>query len=311
MKRILVIALIVLLAFLPHKPEIAEEDPYKLGNTPGNIGEDGRAVEDEKFCYYAFGGRDDKAMYKASKDFKTVEKITNSMYGIGQLNVYGDYIYYCDGFPGCLQRMTVDGKRKKYITFRVVRNVVVSGNRVYYMISEFDDDWGKVYSCELDGRGKKFIAKAIAEFCVDADTIYYINRDDGDCLWEMDVSGENKRKLGTEAAVNINFDEKYIYYNEVEGFGIFKMDKQSLQSECINKEEHGLINLSGDWLYYCDDEDWLCRMTKDGKRKEMLLDARVGTINVVTDSVFFQLAEENYGRYRLDLKTKEVFPVSN
>ena len=306
MRKILVIALIVLFALLPYKPEILEEDISKLGNNPGNIG----IVEDENFCYYDGFALDDHGLYKASKDFKSSKKIADSMHGFTELNIYGDYIYFCDGSPGFLQRMTLDGKRKEYITFRLVRNVVISGNKIYYMISEFDNDWGKVYSCELNGKRKKYLGKEISEFCVDGNTIYYINMDVGDSLWAMDVSGKNKRSLGTKSADNLSFDEENIYYNEIENFGIYRMNKKTLQSECINEQEHGAIYLSGKWLYYCDDEDQLSRISKDGKIKEKLFDARVIGMSNVADSVFFQLAEGDYGRYRLDLKTKKITELS-
>ncbi len=42
-------------------------------------------------------------------DYKR-ERIGGSTHGFEQLNVYGDYIYYTDGSPGFLRRMTLDGK---------------------------------------------------------------------------------------------------------------------------------------------------------------------------------------------------------
>ena len=310
MKKILIATLIILLTILPYKPEIAEQDCNKLGNTPGNIKSDGNVVENEHFCYYSPISYDDNALYKENKETGEVGKIAVGIHGMGQLNIYGNYIYYCDGFPAFLQRMTLDGKRNEYITFREVRNVAISGNRIYYMISEFDDDWGKVYSCELNGKRKKYLAKEISEFCVDGDTIYYTNMEDEDSLWAMDIYGKNKRKLGYKSVDNLNFDEDYIYYNEIEDFRIYRMNKQTLQSECINETERGMVNLYGDWIYYCDDEKWLSRISKDGKIKEKLFAAQTGRVSVVEDSVFFQISEGDYDMYRYDLNSKEVEVLS-
>ncbi len=74
-------------------------------------------------------------------------------------------------------------------------NVNICGNRIFYRRSSFNDNWGKVYSIDLNGRNKKFLAEQVRTFCVDGDIIYYSNLEDGNALWAMDVSGENKRKL--------------------------------------------------------------------------------------------------------------------
>lgn len=315
MKKVLLFALVFILAVSSCKNEPDEFVSTYMGNTAGNIGNSGIVAEEESYCYYS-GYLNDDALYRASKDFKTTEKIADSNLGFSQLNVYGSHIYYTDGSPGALQRMSLEGKDRRLLTLRSVGNVHVGGDRVFYRASDFDDDWGKLYSCNLNGRKKKLLAKKAREFCVDGNTIYYVNMEDGNSLWAMDVSGNDKRKLVDEDVLGLNFDEKYIYYNEWESFNIFRMDKQTLQTECISKEQCEEINLAGDWIYYCNrsDEGALYRISKDGSVKEKLADGRAATINVAADTVFFvRMAQkaEDWGWYMLNLDERREIKLAD
>lgn len=313
MKKVMLLALVLLLAFLPYDNESDKDVNAQLGNTAGNIGKGGFVTEDENYCYYSeLSG--DYAIYRTSKDFKETEKIVGGRFGFAELNVCGDYIYYTDGRPGVLQRMSLDGKRRhKLITLRMVGNVVISGNRIYYRLSGFNDDWGKLYSCNLDGRKKKFLAKQVAGFCVDGDTLYYTNLEDDHSLWSMDVSGENKRKLIDREVYDIIVDERYVYYTDWGSKSkLFRMEKETLRDECINEERCGGINLSGDWIYYSNlsDKNSLYRISKDGKLKEKLFDGNIASINIVADSVFFERIDKDFGWYRLDLNEKCVVKLA-
>ena len=275
----------------------------ELGNTPGNIINGGHIAVNEDFFFWATLG--EAKLYKSTKDFSENQKLFEGMHGITEINVANGYVYFTDGVGGYLRKMRIDGKKGKLLTRSRVENVIVSGGRIYYKTFKMEYDKEMVYSCDLNGRNRVCIAKNVSQFCVDRETIYYTRRDDGHSLWAMDVSGKNNRKLNSEYTIGPIFDDKYIYYTVAESFNIFRMDKETLQTECINGESCASINIYGDWIYYGANRysGPLCRMSKDGKIKEVLLDAPISEINVVDDFVLYRLLEKDTGRYKLDLKT--------
>jgi len=275
----------------------------ELGNTPGNTVNGGNVAENENFFFWAPLG--EQYLYKSAKDFSENQKLFEGMHGITEINVADGYIYFTDGVGGYLRKMRTDGKKGKLLTWSRVENVIVCGERIYYKTFKMEYDEEKVYSCDLNGRNRIYLAKNVSQFCVDGETIYYTRLDDGHSLWSMDISGKNNRKLNSEYTIGPIFDEKYIYYTVAESFNLFRMDKETLQAECINDESCASINLYGDWIYYGANRYLgpLCRMSKDGKVKEILLDVPIAEINVVDNFVFYRLLEKGTGRYRLDLKT--------
>lgn len=277
----------------------------ELGNTPGNILNGGFAAENENFYFWATLGED--KVYKSTKDFSEVQKIFEGRFGAAEINVSDGYVYFTDGTPGYLQKMTINGEKRRILTLSHVENVIVGGGRIYYKTFELENNTEKVYSCDLEGRNPILLAKNVSQFCVDGETIYYTRRDDGNALWSMEISGKNQRKLNSEYTINPNFDNKYIYYTVAESFNIFRMDKQKLQAECINNERCSGVNLLGDWIYYGRNRyiGPLCRMSKDGKIKEVLLNAPIAEVNVVGDFVFYRRLDKDGGRYKLDLKTRQ------
>lgn len=321
MKKALLFIVFAMLLLLASCGEKKEADISTLGNTPGNILLDGEVAEDDEFVYYTtdHGG---KEIYKAKKDFSEKTKIAECRYGANYLNVSGDHLYFIDGYPGYVYKMNKNGGFKRPIILKQTTNVIISGDRIYYKltpsdgiffkIEQYADDWGSIYSCNLNGRDKKLIVKEkISEFSVDGETIYYTNSEDGNSLWAIDTSEKNKRKLNSEYTFSPNFDDEYIYYVTTESFNVFRMNKKTLKVECISDESCNNMNLSGDWIYYSQRKynGHLCRVSKDGKVKEVILDEPAFGINFAANSVFYLRQGEDPDRYRLDLENKEITKV--
>ena len=306
MKKLLLYCLLALLLLFTSCAEKSQVvSAGALGNTPGNIANGGCVAENENFFFWATLGED--KIYKSTKDFSENQEIFEGKFGATEINVADGYIYFTDGVRGYLRKKAIDRKNGKLLTLCHVENVIVSGERIYYKTFKPEYDEEKVYSCDLNGRNRSYLAKNVSQFCIDGETIYYTRRDDKNSLWSMDILGENSRKLNSEYTINPVFDDKYIYYIVDKSFNIFRMDKETLQAECINDERCADMNLYGDWIYYSKNRYLgpLCRMSKDGKVKEVLLDAPTAEINVVGDFVFYRLLEKDTGRYRLNLKTGE------
>lgn len=302
LKFLVTICVLLVLSSCCTNPEIVYQT--QDGNTPGNIANSGYVTEDEHFYYYAKNSVNTDILYAINKDSGEGKEIATGELGFTEINVWGDYIYFTNGSPGKIIKMPKTGGRQTAVTRDLAGNVIMSRGRIYYRESGFDDDWGKLYSCDLDGGKKKLLAEEVLSFCVDGSTVYYSNMQDGDSLWAMETSGENKRKLIDKGVLSLNFDEKYVYYIESNGFNILRTDKETLSTETINNEKCEEANLSGDYIYYrnLNDNGSLYRISNEGSVKEKLADGNAVQINVVADRVFFERVDKDAGAYILNLR---------
>ena len=309
------IIIILLLSFLGNiKPE---EKIATLGSDPGNISSGGDVTEDESFIYYA-ADKGDKSIYKARKDFSEKKKIGTVSAGVNYLNVSGDYLYFVEGSPGFVVKMSKNGGAKWPVVLKQVSNVIISGDRIYYRLTLCDGIWiktewlkpyvGSIYSCDLNGRNKKLISKEeILRFVVDGDFIYY--SDQNYFLWRMDTSGKNKKLINSAVCSLPEFDEKHLYFTS-EGRHVYRMDKETLEKEVLSEIGIEERNLHDDWIYYTKDREGdIYRMSKDGKTNELLLESDVVSFSVAGNSIFFDLY--NDGFYRFDIETRRLTKLSD
>ena len=288
-----------------------------LGSDPGNILSGGEVAEDEDFIYYV-AGKGDKDIYKAKKDFSENKKIGTVSAGVNYLNASGDHLYFVEGSPGFVVKMSKNGGMMWPVVMKQVTNVIISGDRIYYRLTLCDGIWlktewlkpyvGSVYSCSMNGLDKKLISKdEIPRFVVDGDFIYY--SDQNYFLWRMDTSGKNKELINSAVCSLPEFDEKYLYFTS-EGRYVYRMDKETLEKEVLAEIGMEERNLHGDWIYYTKDRDGdIYRMSKDGKTNELLLESDVVSFQAAGDSLFFELYGKGF--FRFDISEKKLTKLSD
>ena len=314
-KFALYIVLAILLLSLGNNIKPTGENTV-LGSDPGNISSGGDVAEDEVFIYYA-ATKGDKSIYKAKKDFSENKKIGTVNAGVNYLNTSGDYLYFVEGDPGFVVKMSKNGAIKWPVIMKQVTNVIISGDRIYYRLNLIDGillktEWlepflGSIYSCDLNGRNKKLISKEeILRFVVDGNFIYY--SDENYSLWRMDTSGNNKENIYPTRCSLPEFDERYLYFSD--GNGVYRMDKETLRKEVITEQAIEARNLHGDWIYYTKDREGdIYRMSKDGKKTELLLESDVVSFNIAGESIFFELYGKGF--FRFDISEKELEKLSD
>ncbi len=311
---VVVVAILLMMILVNLNPK---EEFTDLGSDPGNILSGGDIAEDEDFIYYV-AGKGDKDIYKAKKDFSEKKKIGTVSAGVNYLNTARDYLYFVEGSPGFVVKMSKNGGVIWPVIMKQVTNVIISGDRIYYKLTPCDgiwlkiekyaDDWGSLYSCNLNGMDKKLISKEeIPRFVIDGDFIYYSDKDY--FLWRMDTSGKNKELINSAVCSLPEFDEKYLYFTS-EGRYVYRMDKETLEKEVLAEVGMEERNLHGDWIYYTKDREGdIYRMSKDGNTKELLLESEVVSFNVAGDSIFFELYDKGF--FRLDISEKELIKLSD
>lgn len=331
MKKALLFIVLTFLLLFVSCGERKEADFSALGNTPGNIRISGDVAEDENYIFFTAYEPEGSPIllspfriYKMNKEdgiIKTIDKGHIADF----LNISGESIYYRNGSPGFVYKMNKNGGFRRPVILKQTTNVIISGDRIYYRltpcdgiflkIEQYADDWGSIYSCDLNGRDTKLISQEeILRFVVDVDTIYYADHTDGDSLWKMDTSGENKTKIYSGSASVPDFDDKYLYFTGADGNSLFRMDKERLQPELLSDERFAFIVLSGDWIYYEEPypSETLGRISKDGKKTEILFTEDVSLHGVAKDLIIITKNDKEDGTYyRFNVETKELTKLSD
>jgi hypothetical protein len=149
---------------------------------------------------------------------------------------------------------------------------IIEDSKIYYSLRE-----GLLRTCSLNGDSVSEIGKVkTGKFTVSNNTIFYINRDDGNCLYRIGCNGNKNQKISSLTVKDFNVTEHYIYYT---------------QAEELNQDNIDSFNESYN-LYYMEKED-------DTPKK--ITNGRITDIQVIEDSVYFRI---NYQLYHLQNDNK-------
>lgn len=309
--------LIVLLFFLgcgETKDTQKDTKTYDYGNTSGNILHGGTAAEDDEFMYFSSYNPEKSfffrnyCLYKTNKTSREVKKITKCGLRATYINVYGEYLFYCDSYLGRIVRVRNDGKQKRRLSSVRVENFVVDEGRIYYRKADFEDVREELYSMDLDGKNAQLIADGVEFYCIDKNEIYYINSKDDYSVWKTDSSGKDKSKLFGVKVSELLLDEKYIYYVSYPERKLYKADRQTLAVECIFDGHCADVNVYGNRIYYTDIDDnkSLYHMAKNGLQRVKVAEGGIYDPNIVENRVYCRINSNNLEHCYIDLTDGEI-----
>lgn len=310
-----------------------------LGNTPGNINNNGIAVEgDDGYIYYV-NNSDKQKLYKESIGGFYNRNILEDK--AQYVNKAGDWLYYSnysDG--GLLYKVKKDGTERQKLLDDKAAYITVSGEYVYY---SNHSEGGKLYKIKKDGTDAKVwpdnsrhgnpvvvdygnfskTTDEVAYINIAGDWIYYSNYSDGHKPYVIHKDGTYRGKLSDKYADSVQVEGDWVYFTSGSGV-ISKVSKSGMgfvvpikgTTTEFNKGYH--INVHGDWIYYSDAEDKgkLYKINTDGSgNKIKLSDESVGYINIVGDWVYFTTTKNKLFRVPInsngEIKAEEVGEVIN
>lgn len=285
-------------------------DSLNLGNTAGNINNNGIAVDGYDGYIYYVNNSDKEKLYKQSVGgfFNRVILEPKSQY----VNQSGDWIYYSnykDG--GKLYKVKKDGTENQVLVDDKAAYITISGEYVYY---SNHSEGGKLYKVKKDGSdakvwtdnskhgnpfmvnyGNNKIVDEVAYINIVGDWIYYSNYSDGHRPYVVHKNGTYRGKLSDNFADSVQVEGDWVYFTS--GSGVISKINKSGNGSVIpikgtasefNKGYH--INVYGDWVFYSNaqDDGKLYKINTDGSgNKVKLADETVGYINIVDDWVYF------------------------
>lgn len=280
----LMLSIVLIFSLCSRKTEPAKE----ILSFAGNIQNGGYVIEIGGEYYYN-SEEDDCSLYKISSDGKE-EKITGGGHRFYEMN-YGDgYIYYITGAPGMVNKTSIDGKYTKRLVNQRVGNLLFYNNRMFYRLSE-DDDWGKLYSANLNGKDRKLLAQRALSFCIYDGRIYYCDIENESALCSMKLDGTDKVKIN-DSYTNDLFEENgmLIYSDDNREGRLFLYDIENKVEKCISKDRCWNLNSNKDWIFYRNQSDKgsLYCISFDGSEKHKLVEGNISHIIVTTDYIFYR-----------------------
>ncbi len=307
-----IIGLFSLISILIFSACNSQEDVIQdgtIGNSVGNIKNGGYIVK-YKDDYLYTNSLDYDHLYIVDQEGKNYSVAGGHYYY--EMNLYGDDIYYTSGAPGWIWKFSIENKTNKIIVMDLASNLIVSNNRMFYIRSR-DNDWGKLYSCNLNGKDRRLLAENVGNFCVDHGMIFYCDSENNNSLTCMQVNGEEKRKINSSYARDINATDRFlVYFDHNREDKMFRLDLEDETEECISANACWNLNLSDGWVYYRNQTEHgnLYRIHCESGEEQKIADGNIVDINVIGNNVYFRrviVAEDGHpvGYYKFDLENWE------
>lgn len=251
-----------------------------------NIQNGGYAVSYHDGVLYA-DPEDHDALYYCQKD-GTTEKIAGKRYYY-EMNVCGDTLYYVSGEPGNVWRLSLNTKDEKKLIGQKVGNLLVYPNKLFYRLSE-EDDWGKLFCADLNGKQKKLLAENVRDFCLYEDRIYYSDfRENTICSMKTDGT-EAKILQSADASGLFVENDCLVYADKNRGGNLFTYDLLTEKETCICEDTCWNINGNKERIFYRNQSDGgsLYSVRFDGTEKQCLIHANIYDIVVLENELFYR-----------------------
>jgi hypothetical protein len=279
-------------------------DANEMGNTNGNLDNNGLAAIQDDWIYYSTN----KSVCKIKTDGtqRTVlcsGKADPNRYA-AFINVLGDWVYYAAvNAPNTsigVYKIKTDGtKRQQILSESTIDDLHVIGDWIYY-----NDE----YKIKTDGTGKqKIYEQKVASGCtfniVDG-WFYFYDKDnnDNDCVFKMKTDGTDKKKIYSGHTDNMIVKDNLIYYVDYSDKCLYKMKTDGTDAKQLSTDRVYLsINISGNWIYYYSDNEGLCKIKTDGTGKQIIYsNCYPADINIVGDWIYY---EDNSSQKLYRIKT--------
>lgn len=270
----------------------------------GNIQNGGYVIKENDDFFYA-NQNDCHHLYKLTMDGN--EKITDEHF-FYEMNLYDNKIFYTSGSPGKVWSISLKTLSKEKIINQRVGNLILYENHLYYRLSE-DDDWGKLYRSDLDGKNKKLLATRVENFCIYNNLIYFSNIDEKNALCTVSTNGGNISTINNSYANNIIVEnDMLIYSDHNRDDKLFVYNLKNSTESCISEDKCWNINCNENWIFYRNQSekgDLYC-ISFDGKNKHKIVEGNVADILVIDNFVFYRNIDESDKIEYFDLMLLEM-----
>ncbi|MDD4493088.1 MAG: DUF5050 domain-containing protein [Eubacteriales bacterium] len=292
---------------------ISNEIKYKnniKGNSNGNLINLGLVSRQNEWIFYS-NFSDGGKLYKKRIDGSEKTLLSNDT--CRQINVVGDWVYYCNESDKNIYKVKIDGTEKINLQKKCLYYMYVEGDWIYFE----NIDQSGFSKMKIDGSEFSIIfSDQIWSASIANEWIYYSNEsgDDSDYrnLYKIDINGKNKTIIDKTDNIWASIPIGNIVYYERGCGEFFKINSDGSEKLKIAEVGHEGFNISGDWLFYGDiDDEMGYRIKLDGSSKSKIINDYLININIIDDWIYYTVYEsqnvKKMYRIRFDGSNKQLF----
>lgn len=287
MKKNTILLCLLFILFLSSCVNKGENMVVNYVTSAGNIQNGGYIIKYDDNYIYA-NADDYNNLYKINIHSKDKEKLAGG-HDFYEMNLYNDEIYYISSVPGEIWKVSVDGSSKEKLINQRVQNLILYDNKMYYRLSE-DNDWGKLYSADLNGENKKLLAQKIKGFCIYNGIIYYSDLDKN-ALCSMNTDGTNITVINDSYTNNLFVENTMLIYSDHNREDkLYAYDLNNNTEKCISEDRCWDLNCNNEWIFYRNQSEGgsLYCVSFDGNTKYKLIDGNVTDIVVIDELICYR-----------------------
>lgn len=305
-KLILVIFLLFLLvgglSVFTYLQERVPENPVgTIGNTAGNLYNDGLYCENDGMVYFS-NPYDSGTLYVMNPDETGIKKL--STVGISSINAAGKYVYFYQGSTATgsglgytvkttgMYRMTKDGKDSLCLKRDPVAMLNLIDNHIYYQ--HFLDTGGlNLEKISIDKSSEDVVLEGIIPpACVVNGIIYYSNPAENYTLYSYDTrSGMNSMVWNHRVWNPIYHTDGYIYFMDIDTeYELHRYHPSTGEHHTLTTDRLETFNVYDNYVYYqkfSQFEPMLMRMYTDGSNPEIVAYGNFENINITSNYVYY------------------------
>ena len=310
-KSIIICLIIIAIAIIIVSLVITKRTSNVVGNTIGNIRNYGYIVTDDNYLYFMSPNDEGSAL-----GIRKIDK--NNLSGESEMLIEDNWqivgLNYMDGYLYFITMADPEDSDSDDIVDNKIHKMKTDGSdHTIINDNEFNNDCYEIY--------------------VVKDKLYYIGIDE--CIYYMDLDGNNKTKLNDNASGFLGITEDYIFFNKIiESDDTETNDTETGDTEVVSdvpdyetymmnldgSNEHAIlegqklynINVVGDYIYYQTQNGYPSKVKIDGTENTMISDEVAYNMNVTEEGIFYlnyyQIDDTNAGVavYRMDLDGSNV-----
>lgn len=280
-----------------------------LGNTTGNIMNDGFIAKESDWLYY--NKRQGTSLYGALSKIKTDLSMDTMFVNDDPLyiNVHNGWVYYRNGREdGKIYKIRIDGTEKTKISEDSSTNIIVAGDWIYYANQS---EGAKLYKIKIDGTQRiKLNDDQSSSINLIGNWIYYQNVDDRHTPYRVRIDGTQRTKLNDSSVYSMIVLGYWIYFrNPADENRIYKMTIDGSNKMKLSDVPSTTFNISNGWIYYTTVDvpgGDLYKMRIDGTGKTFLNEEFVTNIIIFDEWIYYTRAEKMVYRMKIDGTQKQT-----
>ena len=297
-----VILILAVLVVLSGRTPLNDEST--VGNTAGNLNNNGYFCEHEGRVYFA-NAYDNYSLYSMNADETDIKKLHGGATSF--INAGGNYLYYAsagntstndsDGsgsFRGTygIYRSKLNGKSVIGMDRCYVAAMQLCGNYLYYAKIDTKTSMS-LEKIKIDKTDQQTVNPTayINPNCYVNGTIYYSGTEQDHYLYALDTARDRASVVWEGNIWNPICQDDYVYYMDVENnYRLCRYSRYDGTVQVLTNDRIDTFNVYGNLIYFQTNSDTspaLKRMLIDGTSQEIVRDGIHQNINITSEYVYF------------------------